>query len=172
MPTTDGFGKFVWADPTFSAWGIFTGAGFGPVGISGSYGLNGYLIPILAGTKYEGGVSASNGWRNLSNVPDAAKVPMFVDALRFDLWPLYTDTPPEVESLPWSSINHIRRCCMNRHNGGVSFLFVDGSARKVGLKELWTLKWHKVFNTAGPWTKAGGVLPNDWPLWMREFKDY
>jgi hypothetical protein len=42
----------------------------------------------------------------------------------------------------------------------------------VGLKELWTLKWHRSFNTAGPWTKAGGVSPEDWPEWIRPFKDY
>jgi hypothetical protein len=24
----------------------------------------------------------------------------------------------------------------------------------------------------GPWTKAGGVQPDDWPEWMRGFKDY
>jgi len=44
--------------------------------------------------------------------------------------------------------------------------------RKVGLKELWTLQWHRAFNVAGPWTKAGGVLPENWPEWMRTFKDY
>jgi hypothetical protein len=49
---------------------------------------------------------------------------------------------------------------------------MDWSARKVGLKELWTLKWHRQFNTANRWTKAGGVKPEDWPPWMRRFKDY
>ena len=38
--------------------------------------------------------------------------------------------------------------------------------------ELWTLKWHRNFDTTGPWTKAGGVQPADWPEWMRRFKDY
>ena len=69
-------------------------------------------------------------------------------------------------------MNHMAQCCVNRHNGTVCCLFVDGSVRKVGLKELWTLKWHKSFNTAGPWTTAGGVQPQDWPLWMRDFRDY
>jgi len=64
------------------------------------------------------------------------------------------------------------RCCINRHEGAVSCLLVDGSVRKVGLKELWTLKWHRSFNTAGPWTKAGGVQREDWPAWIRDFKDY
>lgn len=62
--------------------------------------------------------------------------------------------------------------CINRHNGSVNGLFADWSARKVGLKELWTLKWSPGFNTAGPWTKAGGVQPEDWPDWMRGFTDY
>ena len=64
------------------------------------------------------------------------------------------------------------RCCINRHSGAINCLFLDGSARKVGLKELWALKWHKSFDTAGPWTQAGGVTVADWPQWMHEFKDY
>ena len=49
---------------------------------------------------------------------------------------------------------------------------MDWSVRKVGLKELWTLKWHTAFHTDGQWTKVGGVQPDDWPEWMRNFKDY
>jgi len=59
-----------------------------------------------------------------------------------------------------------------RDDGGINFVFLDWSVRKVGLKELWTLKWDREFDTAGPWTKAGGVRPGDWPEWMRRFKDY
>jgi len=61
---------------------------------------------------------------------------------------------------------------MNRHEGHINGLFLDWSVRKIGLKELWTLKWHKDWDTAGPWTKRGGVKPEDWPEWMRQFKDY
>jgi hypothetical protein len=42
----------------------------------------------------------------------------------------------------------------------------------VGVKELWTLRWTKEFDRAGPWTKAGGVQPENWPQWMRGFKEY
>ncbi len=62
--------------------------------------------------------------------------------------------------------------CINRHNGHINVLFLDWSVRKVGLKELWTLKWDSDWDTAGRWTKAGGVQPEDWPEWMRKFKDY
>ena len=51
-------------------------------------------------------------------------------------------------------------------------LVMDFSARKVGLKELWTLKWHRQYDTWGPWTRAGGVRPEHWPEWMRNFKEY
>jgi hypothetical protein len=49
---------------------------------------------------------------------------------------------------------------------------LDFSARKIGLKELWTLKWHRKYDTAGPWTLAGGAQQGDWPQWMRSFKEY
>jgi len=49
---------------------------------------------------------------------------------------------------------------------------MDWAARKIGLKELWMLNWHRSFNIQGPRTKAGGVRSSDWPEWMRKFKDY
>ena len=61
---------------------------------------------------------------------------------------------------------------INKHNGGVNCLFLDWSVRKVGLKELWKLKWNNEFDTNGPWTQAGGVQPEDWPERMSGFKDY
>jgi prepilin-type processing-associated H-X9-DG protein len=63
--------------------------------------------------------------------------------------------------------------CLDRHGSGrTNMTFMDGSSRPVGLKELWTLKWYRGCPPAGPWTRAGGVLPEDWPKWMRRFKDY
>ena len=62
--------------------------------------------------------------------------------------------------------------CVNRHDGYVNGLFMDASVRKIGLKELWTLKWNPHFDTANEWTKAGHVRPEDWPQWMWKFKDY
>jgi prepilin-type processing-associated H-X9-DG protein len=162
-------GKISARPSVFAAWGAYVG--FGPTSIAGSYGVNGYIIPLSAGT-YEGGVPGTQGWYNLREVPDASNVPMFVDALRFDMWPLEINPPASNEFAAWSGSNSMSRCCINRHNGAVNCLFVDGSVRKVGLKELWTLKWHKSFNTAGPWTRAGGVQPEDWPAWIRPFKDY
>ena len=170
VPVYDETGRASSRPSVFAAWGIYKGADYGPTGLAGSYGVNGYIIPLIGGM-YEGGVYASQGWSDLRAVPNATAVPMFVDALRFDMWPLESNPPAADEFAVWSS-NNMARCCINRHDGAVCCLFVDGSARKVGLKELWTLKWHKSFNTAGPRTQAGGVQPQDWPAWIRPFKDY
>ena len=62
--------------------------------------------------------------------------------------------------------------CIDRHNGGINMAFADGGVRRVGLKELWTLQWGPHFDTASKWTLAGGVQSEDWPEWMRGFKDY
>ncbi len=62
--------------------------------------------------------------------------------------------------------------CINRHEGTLNSLFLDWSVRSVGLKELWTLKWHLQWDTRGRWTKAGNAQPEDWPEWMRGLKDY
>ena len=56
--------------------------------------------------------------------------------------------------------------------GYINMLFLDFTVRKVGLKELWMLKWHNRFDISGAWTTIGGVEPGDWPEWMRSFKDY
>ena len=81
--------------------------------------------------------------------------------------------PPEcAEPDDWPGANRTHWVCINRHDGGINMSFLDGSSRKVGLKELWTLKWHRQSNTVNRWTKAGGVQPEDWPEWMRNFRDY
>jgi hypothetical protein len=66
----------------------------------------------------------------------------------------------------------MRRVCLNRHNAATNGAFLDFSVRRIGLKELWTLKWSRNFVTNNYWTKAGGVMPGDWPGWMSNFKDY
>jgi len=158
----------------FNAWGIFRGNHGGrdapPSGVAGSYSINGYVLTIPTDSAFYGGKPASEGWRT-PNVAGAGYIPLFMDAIRFDLWPLETESPAEYEFEAWSN-NEISRCCINRHVGFVGCSFMDYSARKVGLKELWTLKWHKSFNTAGAWTLAGGVQPENWPEWIRPFKDY
>jgi prepilin-type N-terminal cleavage/methylation domain-containing protein len=140
----------------------------------GSYGPNGWMCNVPAGlTSMWGRSPASDHWRT-PNVKGAHNVPMFTGMWWVDAWPRHTDPPAERNTTITGTVNaqEMQRVCVNRHGGFQNTVFCDWSARKVGLKELWTFKWSRNFNIAGPWTKAGGAAATDWPLWMRKFKDY
>jgi prepilin-type N-terminal cleavage/methylation domain-containing protein len=170
-PVTDENGLTTPTLNIFNAWGIFRdpymGYDAGPHGVSGSYGLNSYLLSRPMTTED----ARRTYWGTLTNVKSANNVPLFLDALRFDLWPQATTRPAESEFAAWTN-EDMARCCINRHDGFVGCVFADATVRKVGLKELYTLKWSKSFNTRGPWTLAGGVRAEDWPDWIRPFKDF
>jgi hypothetical protein len=48
--------------------------------------------------------------------------------------------------------------------------------QKIGLKEYFTLNWHRGFKRNNRWTIAGGVRPEDWSGygdgWLAKYKDY
>jgi prepilin-type N-terminal cleavage/methylation domain-containing protein/prepilin-type processing-associated H-X9-DG protein len=110
-------------------------------------------------------------WRDRNTIKDPATVPLFFDCAYVDVYPNANAGPPTVEGFS-TNLDEWLLICMDRHMGYVNYLFADLSLRKVGLKELWSFRWNRTFNTSNAWTKAGGVQPNDWPLWMRGFKDY
>jgi prepilin-type N-terminal cleavage/methylation domain-containing protein len=113
-------------------------------------------------------------WRT-PNVKGAGNVPLLLDSSFFGSDPYYTDQPPDYDGNVAVEFNQneMKRFCLNRHQKGtINGVFVDWSVREIGLKELWKLKWHRKFDVNGPWTKAGGVQPSDWPMWMRRFKEY
>jgi prepilin-type N-terminal cleavage/methylation domain-containing protein/prepilin-type processing-associated H-X9-DG protein len=154
---------------TFTTWSVFSGNyEWDKEGFFGSYGINGWTRnpPPEIAAQYNGNFPTRNNWRRL-DVKEAAYIPLFLDCCWPDGWMDHTYEPPEHEDeSTWI------RFCIDRHDGHVNGVFLDGSVRKLGLKELWTLKWHRNFDTAGAWTKTGGVQPEDWPAWMRKFKDY
>jgi hypothetical protein len=157
----------------FTNWGIFTtgNSNLSPDGIAGSYGLNGWVLnPIGASESMSEGRQLSNHWRT-PQVKQAGEIPLMIEALRFDLWPQPSQGPMADPMSAWSSTEHMARACINRHNGMLNASFCDMSVRKLGLKELWKLRWHKTFSTSGPWTTAGGNVPK-WPTWIQPFKEY
>jgi prepilin-type N-terminal cleavage/methylation domain-containing protein len=157
----------------FNAWGIYKdpyeGYEAGHLGVAGSYGLNSWFLSRPLNTDGE----RRSYWGTLTAVRNANNVPLFLDALRFDLWPNPLTAPATDEFEAWTNATgDMQRCCINRHKGSVGCVFADATVRKVGLKELYTLKWSKSFDTAGIWTRAGGVRDEDWPAWIRPLKDY
>jgi prepilin-type N-terminal cleavage/methylation domain-containing protein/prepilin-type processing-associated H-X9-DG protein len=142
-----------------------------------SYGFNYWLYSPQRGLGPFGrdhySFEPSSSYWKTCDVRDAARIPVLGDSYNNPYVVDHNKPPPPREGVlgddpfrswsPW---------CINRHNGGINMLFMDWSVRKVGLKELWTLKWSRNFDTAGPWTQAGGVKPENWPAWMQRFKDY
>lgn len=125
----------------------------------GSYGINGFVETNTRQGEHK-------HWKNKS-VKGAAYVPLFLGANRLDGWPEAWDEPPAFDGeFNTGEGNNMKRFCMNRHKGAVNALFLDFSARKTGLKELWRLTWHR------EWTKdiTARGMPI-WPKWMNSFKE-
>ena len=115
-------------------------------------------------------------WKTITDISGANQVPLFGDSTWHDGWPQPDDQPmdhPDAFGISdKGTANEMNHYCIDRHRGTTNFIFGDLSTRPVGLKGLWTLKWHREFDTAGQWTAAGGCQPNNWPEWMRHYKDY
>jgi len=148
--------------------GIWDDAWLENKGYQGSYGINGWvenkrveIYPYMRPMR----------WRT-DRVSGAGNVPLFLDAPWIDCWPEHNDDPPPLDNLFWQQGEQMARFCKNRHDGYINGVFLDYSVRKIGLKEMWLLKWNRDFSLQGPWTTVGGVKPADWPEWMQGFKDY
>lgn len=129
--------------------------------VYGSYGINLWINSVEP--------PSINGWRNqpqrqwkttlASKHP--AQIPMASDCTWFGTNPISIKDqswPNGGEPTPsrdwWENQDPINfggwgydmaRVCIDRHGRGVNFVFMDGSSRKVFLKNLWGLKWHKEF---------------------------
>ncbi|MHC4518893.1 MAG: type II secretion system protein [Planctomycetota bacterium] len=141
-----------------------------------SYGYNGWASERLVnvdGKMVVGTIQGKPIYWGRCDVKQAANIPAFFDCTGGGVRPSHWEWPPEYEAAESSDSGPMMAdLCINRHSGGTNMGFLDWSVRKVGLKEHWTFKWSRQFKTAGVWTKAGGALPEDWPEWMRGFRDY
>jgi len=132
----------------------------------GSYGLNGWLFK----SRFNPGIHRRPlSYTDTFSIKRNNRIPLLLDAAIFSAFPDNRFDPP---IFPDGHGPDMAPFCINRHNDHVNGLFLDWSVRKIGLKELWTLKWDSEFDTANEWTRAGGVQPEDWPEWMQGFKDY
>jgi prepilin-type N-terminal cleavage/methylation domain-containing protein len=167
-----------WGGGKYSAWDLRRD---GRYAVAGSYGLNDWTSRVPEGWVPVGwfpyGTSKAEYWQTWLD-PQAPHIPVLLDGMFAAGVPTFEDSPSEVEDAHPPICSRMSGTCMmghfcvNRHDGYENCLFMDWSARRTGVKELWTLKWNREYDTHGPWTKAGGVKPEDWPQWMRRFKDY
>lgn len=100
-------------------------------------------------------------WKTQYRVKQASDVPLFLDSMWRGGGPYWEDTrciaPPTVNG-QWNGARYeMMHFAMDRHSGGVNSLFMDNSVRKIRVKELWGLKWHRTYET-GRYLHA----PADW----------
>ena len=167
------------------AWGAFPAAYHGRKGVYGSYGWNEWICNT---TTVSDDRPLSHFWKN-TGAKGTTNVPVIADAVWWEGWPRcdsdYYEPLPDWEDEPgggqFASSRNILFFLTNRHSGFINSLFLDFSVRKVGLKELYKLKWNRYFdiNTA-PYTIAGNggdkvACANAWDAgasWLRNYPEY
>lgn len=149
----------------------------------GSYGLNEWCANPPQGVNDIWGAPPESTWRKFTRVDRATEVPMFLDARMVDAYPRAdvdgtVNNPVATEDGPVSYLyaaDSINIFNMNRHSKSVNAVFVDGSAGKIGLKQLWTMRWSRNFDTRNKWTLAGDVTAAQWDAaapWMSSFPEF
>jgi prepilin-type processing-associated H-X9-DG protein len=135
--------------------------------MSGSYAINAWVYKVTI-REMDGNAKLSKQWGTFQ-VKHASEVPFIGGNYRYAAYPEAWDNPPEFEvGAEYAGLGSF---AVNRHNGSINMAFVDGSARKVGLKELWTggLNWHKEYRADYATRTSRG--PVQWPDWMNRFSD-
>jgi hypothetical protein len=139
---------------------------------AGGYGLNEWCAAPPGESYWRSYFKTKNAWERITAI-SASQVPLFLDCVYVGAFPVAGNTPLGLDPAnqrwranAWGSwaTNGMRLFCIDRHEGNINGVFLDLSTRKIGLKELWKLKWHKEFDTSG--------YQGAWPQWMRKYKDY
>jgi len=101
-------------------------------------------------------------------------IPLMADSIGYPRkFPHAYTEPPAYKNQP--AISHTERLiefCLDRHGPAkdpcINSAFADGSARNVGLKELWVLNWHRQWQQE----RQDYQPVMSWPQWMQDFTDY
>jgi hypothetical protein len=190
LPMFDiGEGGAVFTGPGFNnnkiaAWGRFAPEGLwddiidGYEDAIGSYGLNEWISNVPHGSGDDYYVEDIH-WRH-TYVRRANQIPVLADCWWMGGFPTPYDEPVEYSTtMLWSP--EMARYTIDRHNGAINLVFADYSVKRVGLRQLWQLKWSKEMTEVnGKQVLAWGnldIVPDpenleEWPEWMRNFKIY
>ncbi len=157
----------------FTSWGKVGVTGsrpageYEPAGTWGSYGINHWLYVAADDPLY--GQASKDYWGTV-NVKGSGNIPLFLDCWFWCAGPENDDTPPAGDGPEYRiepHTNSMNRFCINRHQQGINGVFLDYSARKVWLKDLWHVKWAKNFNINAPCPNWETEAP-----WMAQFKGH
>lgn len=135
----------------------------------GSYGRNGWAASSNDSHWWYSTRVDQTAWQSF-NVKESSNVPLIMDAAWFQILPSSESAGPPLDpgdiETPATGMTYV---VLDRHQHAINVAFMDFSARTVPLKEIWGMKWHRSWDTNGPWTVGGGVTPTSWPAWMKGF---
>ncbi|MBN2456044.1 MAG: prepilin-type N-terminal cleavage/methylation domain-containing protein, partial [Sedimentisphaerales bacterium] len=170
-PTVDKNNNGTGARTPYAAWGFIFSPPYNiPPGYYGSYGLNYWVCD-----------DPFPGYWKTTNVPQPGTIPVFGDCWMVCSNALDWNPPPLYDGyIEGTDPGQLGRHCVNRHDGSVNMLFLDGSARSVDLKELWTLRWSRDFDNENFYTIAGhdgdraacAAVWDSMAYWMRNMPEY
>ncbi|AQQ70418.1 putative major pilin subunit [Limihaloglobus sulfuriphilus] len=128
-----------------------------------SYGANAWIASQSKSGAPLWIYDTSKFWQK-NNASKPQNVPVFMDCALFDGFPEDYDRAP----IQYGVFNYglgpnmMWRFAIDRHEGYVNCTFMDSSVRKIHIKELWELKWHRKFDTKRDYN--GGR----WPEWINK----
>jgi len=126
-----------------------------------SYAPNGWIMDPKDGTWGSPIADRTFYWGKFNDIPQPSRVPIFLDCRHVDSWPHHTDEPDSAE-LANDGKGWMGAFTLLRHGKAINGVFGDSSGRKILLKELWKLKWHRGFNTSNYYSDEANL-----PGWMR-----
>ena len=159
------------SDPFLEAWSLPATGGVLEAGYASSYGINNwvYNTPVSMTTLWS--KPTKNNWRKTTTAPAPYTIPSFLECYRWGGHPDSGDAPPanrpETDAELWAAAggNEMNRFNLDRHQGRVNTVFLDSSVRKVTLRELWGLKWHREYK---PGAEVARMEAARWPDWMKK----
>ena len=133
-----------------------------------------YTVNLWVGNGGGEGDFDTNCWRT-PYTKSAAYAPLLSDGNWKDCQAYHRDVPPDYRGFWWdpdTNQDELQRAVIDRHMEHVNISFLDFHSRKVGLKELWEIWWHKDWNPNNDPPPDFCTPTADYDGWMCHMKDY
>ncbi len=129
-----------------------------------SYGFN---VWMYRATTVKQNRAVSDYWGGM-NVNRASEVPLMADAMWRgggpSLYQANKHQRPQFNGEWDTTSQDMMHFAMKRHGKGINMNFFDGSTRAVKIRALWSLPWHRTFDTSYVISQG----PTYFPAWMRD----
>jgi len=144
----------------FGTWGA-KGNWF-PDGFYGSYGINEWVNDTPTDLLLYG--SPVKFWRS-TNVKGQGYIPLLGDGQWDEGWCEASDWipsyPGEIETIAGTDVGQF---ALIRHDGYINMLFMDYSVKKLHIRKLWGLRWHRLSHMEAD----EAPTEYDFPDWLRK----